>query len=161
MLGERDEILAELFRNKMVGTVVRWKVQMMRVIALFAILLLSSGTAFAGKTYICDVKSTADFENGFKPIEGEAFWLEHINKIVFDEDSAILKYGSKNAWIQFQMKLWQRGSKDNATVAIYTKEGLASNPVITLRIRPWVKGSPFFWDNAGELYSGTCSVAGN
>jgi hypothetical protein len=54
-------------------------------------LMLLPAPAFAlGKTFVCDVHSTASFTRGvLKPITNESYWLGIIKTVTFDEDGSV------------------------------------------------------------------------
>ena len=125
----------------------------MKTLLATAIFLLAPGIAL-GKTFVCDVNSTATFTTGtLKSLSNESYWLGLIETVTFDEDTGVFRYGSEGAWQQFTMKVQQRGTKSNDTVAVYSSN--------TLRIRGWEKGVPFVWDNGGDFFSGSCASYGD
>lgn len=133
----------------------------MRTLLVSTILLLEPSVAIA-KTFVCDVKSTTTFGSGtFKAIANEANWLKLIKTVTFDEDTGIFRYGSEGAWQQFTMKVLQRGTSSNSTLAVYSHQGVARHVLNTLRISGWDKGAPFAWDNEGEFFAGNCVSYGN
>lgn len=133
----------------------------MKALLVTSIFLLAPSVAFA-KTFVCDVKSTTTFTAGtFKPIASEQDWLRLIKTVTFDEDTGVFRYGSEGAWQQFTMKVLQRGSQSNSTLAVYSAEGAARHVLNTLRIRTWEKGAPFVWDNQGDFFAGSCASYGD
>lgn len=133
----------------------------MKALILTSFILFAPSAALA-KTFVCDVKSTARYDAGaFKAIPNETNWLDLIRVVTFDEDTGVFRYGSENAWQQFPMKVLQRGSESNSTLAVSSLQGVASHVLNTLRIRTWEEGAPFVWDNNGDLFAGGCKAYGN
>jgi len=126
------------------------------------VFLLGTNTALA-KTYVCDVKHQLNLKEGIlkAPGKGDFSWLKNFKKLVFDEESGVIKYGAEGLWFHpKKMKLWQKGSKENSMLAFRAIKGGVRNPLETLRISVWKKDAPFFWDNDGDYFTGTCKVYG-
>lgn len=133
----------------------------MKALSVTLALLLAPGSAL-GRTYICDVKAAATFTTGtFKPIANESNWLNLIKTVTFEEDTGLLRYGSEGTWEQFSMKVLQRGTESNSTIAVYSQQGAARHVLSTLRISGWERGAPFVWDNQGDFFVGNCKAYGN
>ena len=58
------------------------------------------------------------------------------------------------------MKVMQRGTTSNDTIAVYSEQGTVRYVLNTFRIRGWEKGAPFVWTNEGEFFAGNCASYG-
>jgi hypothetical protein len=115
-----------------------------------------------GNTYVCDVQESVNYLSGeIKPVTKGG--LEDFTKqqVIFDENSSVIKVGRDSDWVEWKLKVFQRGSKQNGLVAVRAHRGSASYVVQVLRVATFVKGAPFVFIDQGSFHAGRCEVFRN
>jgi hypothetical protein len=122
-----------------------------------------------GNTYVCDVQESVNYLSGeIKPVTKGG--LEDFTKqqVIFDENSSVIKVGRDSDWVEWKLKVFQRGSKQRGLVAVRARRISGAyhvydtNPVVqVLRVATFVKGAPFVFIDQGVFHVGTCKVFRN
>jgi hypothetical protein len=115
-----------------------------------------------GNTYVCDVQESVNYLSGeIKPVTKGG--LEDFTKqqIIFDENSSVIKVGRDGDWVEWKLKVFQRGSKQNGLVAVRARRISAPYVVQVLRVATFVKGAPFVFIDQGSFHAGRCEVFRN
>ena len=131
-----------------------------KAVLLLLLAMLISASADA-KTYVCDVNTVSDFGDGvMNPRDSwPGAWEDY--KVIFDDDTGILKYGNKGAWFENKMTVLQKGTQDNNAIGVLSSKNEIVSRIYTIRISPWDKKIPFVFDFNGTFLVGNCEAFGN
>jgi hypothetical protein len=121
-----------------------------------------------GNTYVCDVQESVNYLSGeIKPVTKGGFEDFTKQQVIFDENSSVIKVGRDSDWVEWKLKVYQRGTNQHGLVAVRTPDFkpyhvYRTNPVVqVLRVATFVKGAPFVFIDQGVFHVGTCKVFKN
>jgi len=121
--------------------------------ALVALVVSGPVWASAAPLYVCVSKKILQLDNdGVLRVTN---WAKLINqdwnrKITFDEETGLLRSGLHS----YTMKVVQKGTTGNGSVAVGQKKGTVSQSMI--RIQTFIKGMPFIYLRGDIVFTGTC-----
>ena len=74
--------------------------------------------------------------------------------IIYDEATGVLRHGSSG--VSWQMKVVQKGTKENSSIGLREYHGRAASGADIIRIQTFIKEMPFMYVFGSEIHTGNC-----
>jgi hydroxyethylthiazole kinase-like sugar kinase family protein len=134
-------------------------------IAIVSLISFAANGAL-GATWDCTVRAVYQNETGeLVKRTGKINLVADVgDRFVLDEATGVLKHSTKSgdsASATLTFNIWQRGTLDNGTAAVYLFKGPVANPAMLFKVFTYLHSDakPFTYvDETDEVATGTCNM---